>query len=61
MLQEQHGFEPVFISKKRKSRLNKLSELRGSDLNKFTSCSYAVKNGNEFFGGKCFSKFRQNE
>ncbi|CCD67042.2 SAP30_Sin3_bdg domain-containing protein [Caenorhabditis elegans] len=53
MFQEQHGFEPVFMTKKR-TRDNKsvMSEFKGGDLNKYTAKTYAIQNGNEVFGGK---------
>ncbi|WKY16565.1 hypothetical protein Q1695_001314 [Nippostrongylus brasiliensis] len=52
MFQEQHGFEPVFMTKKR-TRDNKsvMSEFKGGDLNKYTAKTYAIQNGNEVFGG----------
>uniref|UniRef100_A0A0M3IQ95 Uncharacterized protein n=1 Tax=Ascaris lumbricoides TaxID=6252 RepID=A0A0M3IQ95_ASCLU len=53
MYREQYGSIPVFISKKRTPRQQKLSEFKGGDLNKYTARSYAIQNGNEIFGGKC--------
>ncbi|KAI6205725.1 hypothetical protein M3Y94_00825000 [Aphelenchoides besseyi] len=52
MFQEQHGFEPVFMTKKRTGD-TKFSEFKGGegDLNKYTARSYTIKNGNEVFGG----------
>ncbi|KAI6173834.1 hypothetical protein M3Y98_01124800 [Aphelenchoides besseyi] len=49
---EQHGFEPVFMTKKRTGD-TKFSEFKGGegDLNKYTARSYTIKNGNEVFGG----------
>uniref|UniRef100_A0A914QZR4 Uncharacterized protein n=1 Tax=Panagrolaimus davidi TaxID=227884 RepID=A0A914QZR4_9BILA len=51
MFQEQYGFEPVFMTKKRTAD-SKASEFKGGDLNKYTSRSYTIKNGNEIFGAK---------
>uniref|UniRef100_A0A8R1DV10 Uncharacterized protein n=1 Tax=Caenorhabditis japonica TaxID=281687 RepID=A0A8R1DV10_CAEJA len=53
MFQEQHGFEPVFMTKKR-TRDNKsvMSEFKGGDLNKYTAKTYAIQNGNEVFGDR---------
>ncbi|KAI1730329.1 ring finger domain-containing protein [Ditylenchus destructor] len=50
MFQEQYGFEPVFMTKKRTAD-SKFSEFKGGDLNKYTAQSYTIKNGNEVFGG----------
>uniref|UniRef100_A0A914E042 Uncharacterized protein n=1 Tax=Acrobeloides nanus TaxID=290746 RepID=A0A914E042_9BILA len=59
MFQEQFGFEPVsqqepnsnevFMTKKRTAD-SKFSEFKGGDLNKYTSRSYTIQNGNEVFG-----------
>ncbi|KAI1718876.1 hypothetical protein DdX_05987 [Ditylenchus destructor] len=49
MFQEQYGFEPVFMTKKRTAD-SKFSEFKGGDLNKYTAQSYTIKNGNEIFG-----------
>uniref|UniRef100_A0AC35TPT1 Uncharacterized protein n=1 Tax=Rhabditophanes sp. KR3021 TaxID=114890 RepID=A0AC35TPT1_9BILA len=46
---EMHGFETVFMTKKR-AKDSKSSEFQGGDLNKYTSRSYAIQNGNEIFG-----------
>uniref|UniRef100_A0A7E4VF33 Flocculation protein FLO11-like n=1 Tax=Panagrellus redivivus TaxID=6233 RepID=A0A7E4VF33_PANRE len=50
MFQEQYGFEPVFMTKKRAAD-SKFSEFKGGDLNKYTSRSYTIKDGVEIFGG----------
>ncbi|CAD5234598.1 unnamed protein product [Bursaphelenchus xylophilus] len=49
MFQEQYGFEPVFMTKKRTAD-SKFSEFKGGDLNKYTARSYTIKNGIEVFG-----------
>ncbi|KAE9555894.1 hypothetical protein FO519_000874 [Halicephalobus sp. NKZ332] len=54
ILFEQYGFEPVFMTKKRTAD-SKFSEFKGGDLNKYTSRSYTIKNGNEIFGGGSFA------
>ncbi|KJH42028.1 hypothetical protein DICVIV_11988 [Dictyocaulus viviparus] len=52
MFQEQHGFEPAVFMTKKRTRDNKsvMSEFKGGDLNKYTSKTYAIQNGNEVFG-----------
>ncbi|CEF62828.1 Hypothetical protein SRAE_1000109600 [Strongyloides ratti] len=47
---EMYGLETVFMTKKR-TRDTKSSEFQGGDLNKYTSRTYAIQNGNEIFGG----------
>ncbi|KAH7722240.1 Protein MEC-2 b [Aphelenchoides avenae] len=56
MFQEQHGFEPVFMTKKR-SADSKFSEFKGGDLNKYTARSYTIQNGNEIFGANIQNEF----
>ncbi|KAI6210527.1 PHB domain-containing protein [Aphelenchoides besseyi] len=56
MFQEQHGFEPVFMTKKRTGD-TKFSEFKGGDLNKYTARSYTIKNGNEVFGANIQNEF----
>ncbi|KAK0405874.1 hypothetical protein QR680_018246 [Steinernema hermaphroditum] len=52
MFQEQHGMEPVFMTKKRTRESKTTSEFKGGDLNKYTARSYTIQNGNEVFGGQ---------
>uniref|UniRef100_A0A0N4ZTS1 Uncharacterized protein n=1 Tax=Parastrongyloides trichosuri TaxID=131310 RepID=A0A0N4ZTS1_PARTI len=48
---EMYGLETVFMTKKRTRDTKSSSEFQGGDLNKYTSRTYAIQNGNEIFGG----------